>query len=640
MRVPPLIRYVLPALLSGTVLSLSSTVSHAAQTKPFSACDAQVKELLAKMTLDEKIGQMIQPDFASMRDKEDIQKYCLGSVLMGGGSDPEAGNSLEAWTDVYDQAQQMALHTRLGIPLLFGVDAVHGHSNVLNAVIFPHNIALGCTNNPELVEKIARITAIETRATGIQWTFAPCVTVVRDERWGRTYEGFSEEPKIASVLGASAVRGLQGSNLGDSLSIAACAKHYIADGGTVPITSMGRRGGQGGDNRNFGGTARATRRGVRVRLNAGDVPIDEETLRRIHLPPYIDAVKAGVATIMPSYSSWNGVKCSASKRLLTEILKDELGFEGFLISDYSAISMIDRSDYKGSIATAINAGIDMGMVPNRYVEFFNNLKLLAQAGTVPMSRIDGAVTRILRVKCAMGLLDKSRSQLADRSLWSQFGSAEHRTVARDAVRQSLVLLKNANKTLPLAKETPRIHIGGKSADDIGNQCGGWTVEWQGRSGDVTTGGTTILAAIKNTVSPGTQVTFAADGTGGAGASIGVVVVGERPYAEGNGDDGDLELDEADVAAIDNMKAAGIPVVVILISGRPMIVTDVIEKADAFIAAWLPGTEGQGVADVLFGDYHPTGKLSFTWPRSVDQLPVNVGDDDYDPLFAFGYGLTY
>ena len=629
------------AFLLGIILDFVGLAFGASQPKPFTAYDAQAKALLAKMTLDEKIGQMIQPDFASMRDKADIQKYFLGSVLMGGGSDPRAGNSLEAWADTYDQAQSYALKTRLGIPLMFGVDAVHGHNNVLGAVIFPHNVGLGCTDNPELVEQVARITAIETRATGIQWTFAPCVAVARDERWGRTYEAFSEEPTIALRLGAAAVRGFQGSSLSDPLSIAACAKHYVADGGTVAVTSAarGRRGAAGGDNRNFGGMAQATRRGVRVQLNAGNVPIDEATLRAIHLPPYIDAVNAGVATIMPSYSSWNGVKCSASKRLLTEILKEELGFDGFLISDYSAISMIDR-DYKTAIATSINAGMDMGMVPSRYAEFFENLKQLAQEGAVPMSRIDDAVTRILRVKIALGLLDEDRSPLADRSLWSQFGTSEHRAVAREAVRQSLVLLKNENATLPLAKGVARIHVGGKSADDIGNQCGGWTVEWQGRSGDVTTGGTTILEAIKNTVSPDTEVTFAIDGTGGQGASVGIVVVGERPYAEGSGDDGDLELDATDIAAIENMKAAGIPVVVILLSGRPMIVTDVIEKADAFIAAWLPGTEGQGVADVLFGDYKPTGKLSFTWPRSIEQLPINVGDENYDPLFAFGYGLTY
>jgi beta-glucosidase len=611
-----------------------------AQPKPLSSYDPQVKELLAKMTLDEKIGQMIQPDFARMTDKSDIQKYCLGAVLNGGDSDPEAGNSLKAWTDVYDQAQGYALKTRLGIPILFGIDAVHGHNNVLNAVIFPHNIGLGCTNDPNLVEQIARITAIEMRATGIQWTFAPCVTVVRDERWGRTYEGFSEDPSISAALGAAAVRGFQGADLGAPLSVAACAKHYIADGGTVPREVTVRRDVMPGDGHNFGGAARTTHRGTRLVLNAGDAPIDEATLRRIHLPPYIAAIEAGVATIMPSYSSWNGVKCSASKRLLTEILKDELGFQGFLISDYSAIAMIDWSDYKKSIAISINAGMDMAMMPNRYVEFFDNLKQLVQDGNVPMSRIDDAVTRILRVKCAMGLLDKSRSQLADRNLWNQFGSAEHRAVARQAVRESLVLLKNAGKVLPLSKQAARIHVAGKNADDIGNQCGGWTIDWQGRSGDVTTGGTTILTAIKNAVSSDTQVTFSRDGTGAEGATVGVIVVGETPYAEGRGDDGDLELEADDLAAIDNVKQAGIPVVVILVSGRPMIVTDVLDKVDAFIAAWLPGTEGQGVADVLFGDYKPTGKLSFTWPRSVDQLPINVGDSPYDPLFAYGYGLTY
>lgn len=607
--------------------------SAAGQPKPLSSYDAQVKELLAKMTLDEKVGQMTQPDLGGLKDPNDVAKYFVGSVLSGGSSDPKEGNSLEAWTNMYDRLQKLALQTRLGIPILYGVDAVHGHSNVLNAVIFPHNIGLGCTNDPKLIEEIGRITAIEMRATGVQWTFAPCVTVVRDERWGRTYEGFAEEPGIASLLGAAATRGLQG-DLTGPLCVAACAKHYIADGGTVPAAPRGRRGGEGGDGVNFGGS------GARISLNAGNVPIDEATLRKIHLPPYIAAVKEGAATIMPSYSSWNGVKCSASKRLLTEILKDEIGFEGFLISDYSAIDQIDPRDYKGSIAISINAGMDMAMVPNRFVEYIAKLKELVQEGTVPMSRIDDAVTRILRVKCAMGLLDKNRSQLADRSLWKDFGSAAHREVARRAVRESLVLLKNEGKTLPLSKQAARIHVAGKTADNIGNQCGGWTIDWQGKSGDVTTGGTTILAAIKKTVSPDTKVTFSEDGAGAEGATVGVVVVGEKPYAEGNGDNGELTLDAADKAAIDNMKKTGIPVVVILVSGRPMIVTDTIAKVDAFVAAWLPGTEGQGVADVLFGDYKPSGKLSFTWPRSIDQVPINVGDQPYAPLFAFGYGLTY
>jgi len=405
--------------------------------------------------------------------------------------------------------------------------------------------------------------------------------------------------------------------LSEPLSILACAKHYVGDGGTMP-----RPRGDGG-----------------IRLDQGDMRVDEQTLRRIHLPPYVTAVRAGVGSIMPSYSSWNGVKCSGSRRLLTEILKQELGFEGFLISDYGAIDQITRG-YKAAIEISINAGMDMVMVPGKYREFFNSLKELVQEGKVPMSRIDDAVTRILRVKFAMGLMDKDRFHLADKSLHKIFGSPEHRRVAREAVRQSLVLLKNERKTLPISKQAARIHVAGESADNIGDQCGGWTIHWQGQSGNVTTGGTTILAAIKDAVSSNTRVTFSNDGSGAAGADIGVVVIGERPYAEGNGDSADLSLAEKDVETVNNMKKAGVPVVVILFSGRPMIVNDVLEKADAFIAAWLPGTEGEAVADVLFGDYRPTGKLSFSWPRSVSQIPIKVGDDDYDPLFEYGYGLSY
>jgi len=600
--------------------------------------DRQAQELLSGMTLDEKIGQMIQTDYVNLEDFADIEEYFLGSLLFAGSSDPEEGNSLKAWTDAYDKCQKRAINTRLGIPLIFGTDAVHGHSNVLGAVIFPHNIGLGCTNNPELVEEIGRITALEMRATGLNWTFAPCVTVPRDERWGRTYEGFSEDPGIASLLGEASTRGLQSSDLSNPLSVAACAKHYIADGGTTAQEFTPRPRGNQTSN-NFGGFPRAQQRGPRIMLNAGDAQIDEETLRSVHLPPYTAAVNAGVATVMPSYSSWNGVRCSANRYLLTDVLKGELGFEGFIISDYSAIGMLDR-DYKKAIGISINASMDMGMIPRRYKEFFTNLKELVEEGTVPMSRIDDAVTRILRVKFAMGLMDRDRSPLADRNLHQSFGIPEHREVAREAVRQSLVLLKNEGSTLPISKQSSLIHVAGKSADNIGNQCGGWTIQWQGESGDVTTGGTTILTAIKNTVSNTTRVTFSIDGTGADGANIGIVVIGETPYAEGRGDSGTLALDEEDIAAVNNMKKAGIPLVVILVSGRPMIINDVLEQADAFIAAWLPGTEGQGVADVLFGDYKPTGKLSYTWPHSVDQLPINFGDSDYSPLFKFGYGLTY
>jgi beta-glucosidase len=376
-----------------------------------------------------------------------------------------------------------------------------------------------------------------------------------------------------------------------------------------------------------------------MKLDQGDTRVDEATLRRIHLAPYLPAIEAGVGSVMPSYSRWNGVKCTGNKFLLTDVLKNELGFEGFLISDYNAIDQVDPN-YKRAVEISINAGVDMAMAPNTYEQFYETLLELVREGRVPMSRIDDAVTRILRVKAAMGLLDKNRSQLADRSLHKSFGSTEHREVARDAVRKSLVLLKNDGNVLPLSKTAARIHVGGKSADDIGNQCGGWTVEWQGRSGDVTTGGTTILDAIKATASKDTKVTFSKDASGAPGADVGVVVIGEPPYAEGNGDTGELALAAEDIAAFDNMRSAGIPVVVILISGRPLVLGDVLEEADAVIAAWLPGTEGQGVADVIFGDYAPTGKLSFTWPQSVSQLPINVGDTDYEPLFPFGFGLTY
>ena len=354
---------------------------------------------------------------------------------------------------------------------------------------------------------------------------------------------------------------------------------------------------------------------------------------------YVTAIKAGVGSIMPSYSSWNGVKASGSKRLLTEILKDEMGFEGFLISDYDAIDELP-GDYRSDIEQSINAGMDMVMVPHKYREFFNTLVALVKEGRVPMSRIDDAVRRILRVKFAMGLVDKQKNHLADRSLHKSFGSAEHRQVARECVRQSVVLLKNDKRALPIGKSLARIHVAGKSADNIGNQCGGWTVAWQGQSGEVTPGGTTILKAIREAVSKSTKVTFSPDGMGASGADIGIVVIGETPYAEMLGDREDLQLAKEDIEAIENMKRAGIPVVAVLVSGRPLIIDQALGRCDAFVAAWLPGTEGQGVADVLFGDYKPTGKLSFSWPRSVAQIPINFGDRNYDPLFKYGFGLSY
>ena len=583
-----------------------------------SARDAEARALLGSMTLEEKVGQMTQPEQDRISES-DMQAYAFGSVLSGGNSDPKAGNSLEAWTDMYDALQKQALRTRLKIPILFGVDAVHGHNNVLGAVVFPHNIGLGATRDAKLVEEAERITAEEVRATGIQWAFAPCIAVVRDERWGRTYESFSEEPSLVAELGAAAVRGLQGPDLKDPRRVLACAKHYVGDGGTAWDSSP-HLAAQG------------------AHLDQGDTRVTEAELRRIHLAGYPTAIAAGVGSIMPSYSSWNGEKVSGSKRLLTDILKTELGFEGFLISDYNALDQLP-GDRRAQVKQSINAGMDMVMVPEKFKEFYDTLKDLAQRGEVPMSRIDDAVLRILRVKYAMGLLDPGRSPLADRSLQARFGSAAHREVARRAVRQSLVLLKNDKKTLPLSKTAKRILVAGGNADDIGNQTGGWTIQWQGKSGPNTTGGTTILAAIK-AAAKGAEVTYSKDGSGAAGADVGVVVVGETPYAEFLGDRTDLSLSKEDQAAIAKVKSAGIPVVVVVVSGRPLILGEAATQADALVAAWLPGTEGQGVADVLFGDHKPTGKLSFTWPRSMDQIPINVGDAKYDPLFPFGFGLTY
>jgi beta-glucosidase len=612
----------LPRLMSD-VLGRPSAVQSRRLPAPRSLAsfDQDVSQLLSDMTIEEKVGQMTQAEQSALADVSDIEKYFLGSLLSGGSSDPKAGNSLEAWTDMYDNYQTHAHDTRLRIPLLYGVDAVHGHNNVLGAVVFPHNIGLGCTRNPVLVEKAARVTAEEVRATGINWTFAPCVAVPRDERWGRTYEGYSESPELVRVLGAAAIRGLQQNALFWPSSVLACAKHFVGDGGTTY------------------GTATFLKPDSTSLLDQGDTRLSEHELRKIHLPGYISAIKAGVGSIMPSYSSWNGVKVSASRRLLTEILKRELGFEGFLISDYRAIGQITK-DFKRAIEISINAGMDMAMEPNDYRRFIALLLELVREGKVPLKRIDDAVRRILRVKFAMGMFGHARSPLAERRFHKTFGSAEHRQVARECVRQSLVLLKNENKSLPLSKTIAHIHVAGKNADDLGNQCGGWTIDWQGKSGEVTTGGTTILDAIRKAVSPTSKVTFSRDGTNPGDADIGIVVVGETPYAEGRGDKSDLTLSAEDISAIGKMKNGGMPVVVVLISGRPMIINEALAVCDAFVAAWLPGTEGQGVADVLFGDYKPTGKLSFSWPRSMAQIPINVGDANYDPLFKYGYGLTF
>ncbi len=583
-----------------------------AQSQKEKAVQKKVNDLISRMTLEEKIGQMTQVDYDAIKANiKDIGKYFIGSILCGGNSEPD-DITPAGWANLYDKFQNVALKTRLRIPIIWGIDAVHGHNNVDGATIFPHNIGLGASRNPKLVEQVAAVTSAEMRGTGVQWDFAPCVAVSRNEKWGRSYESYSENPELVKILGAAFVKGMQGNDLSDKTSSLACVKHFLGDGGTT----------NGKDQ--------------------GNTEVDEATLRKIHLPGYISAIKAGAKSIMPSYSSWNGVKMHGNKYLLTDVLKGELGFKGFLVSDWAAIDQLDK-DYKTAIEKSINAGLDMAMIPNgqgqknNYIEFITLLKELVNEGKVPVSRIDDAVRRILTVKFETGVFD---NPLTEKSLTPLVGSKANREIARDAVRQSLVLLKNENNLLPLSKNLKRIHVTGKSADDIGNQCGGWTISWQGKSGNVISGGTTILQAIKNTVSNSTQVTTSKDGSGAEGADVCIVAVGELPYAEMIGDRQDLTLSKEDADAIQKAKSSGVPVVVLLLSGRAMIIEPELNKSNAFIACWLPGTEGQGVADVLFGDFKPVGKLPISWPKNMNQIPINIGDANYDPLFPYGFGLTY
>ncbi|MBE3109415.1 MAG: glycoside hydrolase family 3 C-terminal domain-containing protein [Acidobacteria bacterium] len=582
-------------------------VAEPAYRNPSLPVAERVDDLLARMTLDEKVGQMTQADHSFLKSPDDVTKYALGSVLSGGNSEiPDV--SPRGWAEFVSGLQRRALATRLAIPILYGIDAVHGHNNVRGAVIFPHNIGLGCTRNPKIVQEAARITAQEVAATGMHWAFGPCVTVPQDERWGRTYEGFGEAPGLVADLGAAAVRGLQGENLSRPGSVLASAKHYVGDGGT-------KNG-----------------------IDQGDTEVDEATLRKVHLPGYVAAVKAGVGSVMVSFNSWNGQKLHGHKYLITTVLKGELGFKGFVVSDWKAIEQLP-GDYLQQIEKSIDAGVDMVMVPDVYPAFFDGLKKLVQAGRLPVTRIDDAVRRILTVKFQMGLFERP---FGDPSLLPMVGSAEHRAVARQAVRESQVLLVNRNAALPLSETVPHVLVAGKAADDIGLQCGGWTITWQGTSGPITQG-TTILQAIRN-AAPKARVTYSPTGEVPNGARVGVVVIGERPYAEMNGDRTSLELDPADIAVVRKAKASGLPTVVVLLSGRPMILDSILPYADAILAAWLPGTEGDGVADVLYGKYNPTGKLSHTWPRSMAQIPINVGPDGEKPrdvpLFEFGFGVSY
>jgi beta-glucosidase len=580
----------------------------------------RVEDLLARMTLAEKIGQMTLVENRSIIPAE-VTQHAIGSVLSGGGGNPEP-NTPQDWATMVRGYQEAALQTRLGIPLLYGVDAVHGHNNVRGAVIFPHNIGLGAAREARLAMRIAQITATEALATGVHWVFAPAVSVPRDIRWGRTYEGFSEDTDLVTQLGVAQLRGLQNRDgtpdLGDPRTVLASVKHFVGDGGTAWGSS--------------------TIPGYQV--DQGVTEVDEATLRAVHLPPYLAAIEAGARNIMVSLSSWGGQRMHAQRYLLTDVLKGELGFGGFLVSDWQAVDYID-DDYDTAVATSINAGVDMVMVPYDGQRFITSLTRAVKQGDVPPTSVDDAVRRILTVKFELGLFERP---FGNESLLSRVGSAAHRAVAREAVRKSLVLLKNDGDTLPLPRDIPRILVAGKAADDVGLQCGGWTIAWQGQAGDITPG-TTLLAGIRAAVSENTMVRYDPAGEfddfddDEALADVGIVVLSEEPYAEGEGDRADLTLPESDVALLARVRARCRKLVVILISGRPLIVTEHLPEWDAFVAAWLPGTEGDGIAQVLFGEYPFTGKLPFTWPRSMDQVPLSaLRAGEKPPLFPYGSGV--
>jgi beta-glucosidase len=618
------------------------------------AVERRVEDLVGRMTLEEKIGQMTQAERGAVAgDPGVIAEWGLGSVLSGGGSTPTP-NTPAAWVEMVNEFQSEALSTRLGIPIIYGIDAVHGHANVHGATVFPHNIGLGATRDPALLRRIGEATAEEVRATGIPWNFGPCVCVARDERWGRTYESFSEDPTLVSRM-ETIIDGLQGHGRSPIASdrVLATAKHYAGDGNTefdeaIAAANEGRPWWE-----------------QRYTIDQGVMIASREEFEELALAPYLPAIRRhGVGAVMPSFSSvdWtedgigDPLKMHAHRELITDVLKGRLHFRGFVISDWEGIHQIPDPDNPGfggltpyKVRTGVNAGIDMFMEPFSARQFQELLLAEVNAGRVSEERIDDAVRRILRAKYQLGLFEEPFASMDN---LDQVGSPEHRAIAREAVAKSQVLLKNSGDALPLSKDA-NIYVAGRNADNIGNQAGGWTIQWQGASGDIIPG-TTILEGIRE-VAPQATVTFSEDASAPTtGADVGVVVVGETPYAEGYGDIGgpecgfctpeqleekSLSLLPGDQEVVDEVCSAIETCVVLIVSGRPQVVTDQLDDMDALVASWLPGSEGAGVADVLFGERPFTGRLPMSWPRTEDQVPINVGDADYDPLFPYGWGLS-
>jgi len=585
-----------------------------------------VSDLLGRMTLEEKVGQMLQADVSSA-SPEDARRYGLGSVLAGGNSAPKRNlrGPASDWLELARQYAEAATGTKFAnhaaIPLLFGVDAVHGHGHARGATIFPHNVGLGATRDAALIRRIGAATADEVRATGIDWVFAPTVAVALDSRWGRAYESYSDDPQLVAEYASAMVSGLQAPNEATGVRLAATIKHFLGDGGTL-------------DGR-----------------DQGQTQADEAQLIRLHAPGYAAGIRAGALTVMASYSSWNGQKMHENRVLLTDVLKGRMGFNGFVIGDWNGHEQIGGCT-KFDCPAAILAGVDMVMAADGWLRFRNNTIAEVRSGAIPLARIDDAVRRILRVKVELGLFAggnaAQRARAADLSV---LGAPAHRAVAREAVRRSLVLLKNDHRVLPLAPSS-HVLVTGPAADDLGVQCGGWTVDWQGdhnRNEDFP-GGTSIYTGLRNAmVAAGGSAEYSADGSFVRRPDVAVVVFGERPYAEFDGDRESLRLDVdalPGLTLIRSLRAQGIPVVAVLLSGRPLWINRELNAADALVAAWLPGTEGEGVADVLVAAssgaarYDFTGRLPFPWPATARPVRRDADGQAKDALYARGYGLDY
>ena len=578
--------------------------------------DQRVAALLSQMTLDEKIGQMTQIEVGGV-DPAGTASALLGSVLSGGDGNPKGvDNTAQNWYSMVKSYQDAATGTRLGIPILYGADMVHGVSHMTGATVFPHNVGLGATHDAALVQQVCQVTATEMYASGVRWTFGPVLAVPQDVRWGRTYEGYSENTDLVGQLGSSCLEGLQGTSLTDPNTVVGDPKHFLGDGGTA-----------------YGSSTAQGPTGPYL-LDQGVDQMSDTQITSLFLPPYESAVKNGARIIMTTFSgTQSGGKVTGDKHWLTDVLKTKLGFAGFVVSDWAAIDQIAPSDYTASVKAAINAGVDMAMVPDNYEKFQSTLKGLFSSGGVPQSRIDDAVTRILRVKFEMGLFE---NPMPPAGAWGNVGSAADRAVGSKAVSESAVLLKTSPKVLPVASGSS-VLLAGAGADDIGIASGGWTLSWQGQTGNVTTG-TTLKAGLVAKL--GGQLSYNATGdfNSGTHAAVGIVVVAERPYAEGVGDSATLQLPAGDLAVIDKVKPMVDKLIVVIISGRPMMLSGIADKADAVVEAWLPGTEGEGLADVLLGARPFTGTTPYTWPKTPDDAAHTGKSACQGAVYPYGYGL--